>query len=401
MSVAETMPRGLGLALVALAAGHALSNALRTMPAIAADLLAADLGIGVDRLATIVGMFHLSFAASQVPLGVALDRYGVRPVALFTLALATLGAVLAALATGPWSMLAAQLTLGVGCAGGLVMPLTLAGKQLSPARFGLWTGIILMIGNSGMLISSSPLAWLIEVAGWRAGFWSAVLWAALLFPVIALLVREPPVTPDPDRTPLGDARHVVRLLFSARLRDVVVIAFVSLAAMLTIRGLWGGPWLMEVQHLSRIQAGHVMLLLTLALVAGPALIGMVERRTGAPRAMLAIGHVGAGCALLAMVALAAHGPGSDMALLVVFGLLISTQPLAFLLTRLRVTREETGRALAAVNLSFFAGAATLQPLSGLAAAQGGPGAGIGLIGVVLIVTGFGFLWLSRRARGAA
>jgi len=391
--------RGLGAALVALAAGHALSNALRTLPAVAADVLAADLGIGVDRLATIVGMFHLAFAVTQVPLGVALDRYGVRPVALVSLAVASAGAALAATATGPWTMLVAQVTMGIGCAGGLVMPMTLAAKQLPPARFGLWSGLILALGNIGMLISASPLAWLVDTAGWRAGFWVGLAWAALLVPLIALLVREPRLAPDPGRTPLGDARHVLRLLASPHLRDVVAIAFVSFAGVIAVRGLWGGPWLMEVKGLSRIGAGNVLLVLTLALVVGPALAGMLERRTGKPRMLLTCGHVAAGLVLLVLVSLAKAGPVTDVVLLGAFGLLVSTQPLTFSLTRSRVAREETGRALAAVNLSFFAGAAILQPLSGVAAAQGGPGAGIALIGVALTAVGAVFPLLSRRATG--
>jgi len=166
-----------------------------------------------------------------------------------------------------------------------------------------------------------------------------------------------------------------------------------------VRGLWGGPWLMEVKGLSRIGAGNVLLVLTLALVVGPALAGMLERRTGKPRMLLTCGHVAAGLVLLVLVSLAKAGPVTDVVLLGAFGLLVSTQPLTFSLTRSRVAREETGRALAAVNLSFFAGAAILQPLSGVAAAQGGPGAGIALIGVALTAVGAVFPLLSRRATG--
>ncbi len=392
------MTGSLGAALVALAAGHALSNALRTLPGVAADVLAADLGVGIDRLASIVGAFHLAFACTQVPIGVALDRYGVRPVALSMLAVTGFGAAAAALAQGPWSMLAAQITMGIGCAGGLVMPMTLAGRQLPPERFGLWAALILALGNVGMLVSASPLAWLVEVSGWRAGFWAGVAWALLLLPAIALLVREAPPRPDPRRTPMSDARDVLHLLVSHKLRAVVVLAFASFAAIISVRGLWGGPWLMEVKGLSRVAAGNVLLLLTFALIAGPALAGVAERRTGNPRALMGWGHIAAGCALLALVAAAAAPVAADMALLVAFGLLIGGQPLAFSMARARVRTEETGRALSAVNLSFFAGASVMQPLSGVAAGWGGAGAGIVVIGVSLLIAGGAFLMLTRGSR---
>lgn len=392
------MTGSLGAALVALAIGHALSNALRTLPAIAADVLAADLGVGIDTLASIVATFHFAFACAQVPVGVALDRYGVRPVALVSFAVAAIGAGLAAMATGPWSMVLAQVIMGIGCAGGLVMPMTLAGKQLPPERFGLWAALILALGNVGMLVSASPLAWLVEVLGWRAGFETGVVWALVLLPAFALLVREAPPSPDPRRTPMSDARDVLTLLFSHKLRAPVVIALASFAAIISIRGLWGGPWLMEVKGLSRVAAGNVLLLLTFALVAGPALGGVAERRTGNPRALLGWGHIGAGLVLFALVAAAAAPVGVDMALFIAFGLLIGAQPLAFSMARARVRSEETGRALSAVNLAFFAGASVMQPLSGVAAGQGGPGAGIVVIGASLLIAGTTFLMLTRGSR---
>jgi MFS family permease len=60
--------------------------------------------------------------------------------------------------------------LGIATSGMLMCPMTLAAKQLSAARFGLWSGAILSIGNIGMLLSSSPLAFLVDHYGWRSGF---------------------------------------------------------------------------------------------------------------------------------------------------------------------------------------------------------------------------------------
>ena len=51
-------------------------------------------------------------------------------------------------------------------------PMTLAAKNMSPTRFGLWSGVILSIGNIGMLLSSIPLAFVVDHWGWRAGFWT-------------------------------------------------------------------------------------------------------------------------------------------------------------------------------------------------------------------------------------
>ncbi|MDB5369664.1 MAG: transporter, partial [Roseomonas sp.] len=136
--------------LLVLALGHMISNLLRTLPAISADVLARDIGVTAEGLAGLTGAYHFAFAAGQIPLGVALDRFGVRPVSLALLATVTVGAALSAMVGGPVGFLLTQVVLGLGSCGMLLCPMTLAAKTLSPARFGLWSGLIQATGNVGM-----------------------------------------------------------------------------------------------------------------------------------------------------------------------------------------------------------------------------------------------------------
>ena len=100
------------LPILVLCLGHVFSNAVRTIPAIAADVLTRDLGISAETLAQVTGAFPLAFAAVMIPVGIALDRHGVKRVSLVLLTIAGCGAAMAAMATGPWSMLMAQVVVG-------------------------------------------------------------------------------------------------------------------------------------------------------------------------------------------------------------------------------------------------------------------------------------------------
>ena len=160
----------IALSIIALTMGHVFSNAVRTLPAIAADVLQRDLGVTADGLAALTGAFPATFALAMLPVGVALDRWGVKPTALCLLSIAAIGAVLGAYADSAWSMLVAQMILGIGCSGMLMCPITYAAKNMPAQRFGLWGGIVQALGNTGMVISASPLAFLVEYSGWRAGF---------------------------------------------------------------------------------------------------------------------------------------------------------------------------------------------------------------------------------------
>jgi MFS family permease len=375
--------RALIFALVALACGHMLSTLLRTIPAISLDLMAADFRLEPQALASLTSVYHFAFAASQIPVGAAMDRFGVRPVSLALLAGTVFGAVASGFATGPSSFAVGPLMLGIATSGMLMCPMTLAAKQLSAARFGLWSGAILSIGNIGMLLSSSPLAFVIDTYGWRAGFWISALGGIAVALAVFVLVPSQPAEHKDESSPLSQMIEVLRLGLSRPLRGLIALALVSLASSLVLRGLWGGPWLMQIKGLSRVEAGNQLGAFTLAMIAGPLLIGMIDRRLGRRRALVASTHM-VGALLLALMALGAPHylvsmlcgvpvmpPQYDLVLFVLIGLATSAQPLLFGMSRQLVDAQTAGKALAAINLAFFLGAALMQSITGAVAALAG------------------------------
>lgn len=375
--------RALIFALVALACGHMLSTLLRTIPAISLDLMARDFGIQPQALASLTSVYHFAFAASQIPVGAAMDRFGVRPVSLALLAGTVVGAIASGLATGAASFAFGQLLLGIATSGMLMGPMTLAAKQLSAVRFGVWSGAILSIGNIGMLLSASPLAFVVDVYGWRAGFWISALAGLGVALAVFVLVPQQPAGQQDKSSPLAQMIEVLRLGLSRQLRGLIAMAMVALATPLVLRGLWGGPWLMDVKGLSRVEAGNQLGAFTIAMIVGPVLIGMIDRSLGRRRALVAGTYIIA-AALFALMALGAPHlavstlfgtammpPAYDLVLFVLIGLVTSAQPMLFAMARQTVDAQMAGKALAAINLAFFLGTAVMQSSTGAVAAVAG------------------------------
>jgi predicted MFS family arabinose efflux permease len=408
-----TSERALIFALLALAFGHMLSTSLRTIPALSLDLMAADFGTLPQTLASLTSIYHFAFAASQIPVGAAMDRFGVRPVSLSLLSGTILGAALSGFATGPATFLLGQLLLGVATSGMLMCPMTLAAKQVSVARFGLWSGMILSVGNVGMLLSSSPLAWIIEQFGWRASFWLSSLFGIAVATAVYVLVPRQTEQPTVHASPLSEMAEVLRLGLSRPLRGLVALSLVSLAASLVLRGLWGGPWLMDVKGLSRIAAGNELGLFTIALIVGPLLIGVLDRTVGHRREVLAIAHVLSALLLALMAAGAPHYPVSnlfgvtimpplyDLILFALIGLAISAQPLIYGMTRQLVDPRNAGKALSAINLAFFLGAALMQSATGIVAVAYGLPAVLIFMALALLAGSILFLVYTGDVRSAS
>ena len=91
------------------------------------------------RSPSLTSIYHFSFAASQIPVGAAMDRFGVRPVSLSLLIGTVVGAMASGFATGPESFMFGQFLLGVATSGMLMCPMTL-GRQADCRRRALVSG---------------------------------------------------------------------------------------------------------------------------------------------------------------------------------------------------------------------------------------------------------------------
>src|SRR4051812_4763722 len=76
------------------ALGHYLSSLLRTVNAVLAPALVNSLSLTPGDLGLLTSAFFFSFALVQLPVGIALDRYGPRKVQLVLMLLAACGALM-------------------------------------------------------------------------------------------------------------------------------------------------------------------------------------------------------------------------------------------------------------------------------------------------------------------
>lgn len=383
--------------LFLLALGHTISNLIRTMPAVSTDVIADSLSVSAGEVVALTGIYHLAFAAGQIPVGVALDRYSVRTVFLVLIAIIVVGALITSTAPNPPVFLVGQAVLGLGCSGMLLCPLTYAARHQNSANFALWSAFILAVGNSGMLLSASPMAWVIDTWSWRNGFLMPAAMAVVVAAVAGFRLSRDNASTAQASSIRSEFAQVMRIGWSPKLRGVVTLAFVSFAVVIGIRGVWSGPWLMDVRGLSRIEAGNVMLALTIMLIVVPMLVGLIDRRTKRTNRLLVVGHVLAGLALLLLPLGSAAGLSTlyDLGLLVMFGIAISVQPLLFALGRQSVDPAHTGKALAAVNLAFFAGAAIIQVLSAPVVWLTSIGGVVAFLGLLSIASAIAFALQTR------
>lgn len=332
----------------------------------------SSLSLTPTQLGTVTSMFFFGFAFMQLPTGVLLDRVGPRRTMSGMLIIAALGAALFALGRNTFELSAARVLIGIGCSAGLMGALVVIGRWFEPIRFTQLSSLLFTIGGIGVIIATTPLAALSEVVGWRTAFWLMSALTALMAVALFLMIKDEPsegsTTARRDAAPksLWQALLGLRQVLSNRdLLHISAIQFVTYATVLTIAGLWAGPYLNDVYGLSGVARGNALLAINVATLVGVMLYSYIERRLDSRKKTILVG-ASLSCAVLLVLALTPSPPlWLSLCLLVLFALVSGYVMISHAHARAVLPVELIGRGLTLQNLAVFLGVATLQYLSGV------------------------------------
>jgi predicted MFS family arabinose efflux permease len=355
--------RPLWAMLAALVAGLALSQAFRTAAAVVAGPLQAELGLSGEALGLFAGAFHLSFAALQLVMGVALDVYGVRRTLRVASLITVLGAVVSALAPSLAFLVAGQLLIGAGCAPAFLAATVFIANRYPAGEFTRLTGLVLALSGLGMLATGTPLAWVVESGSWRAGFLALAAAAAVAWLATVLLVSDMPRPAQRETLPVA-FREIGAILVQRHTWGIIALGAVTYAAFLALRGLWAVPLLVERHGYTLLESGHVVLAASIAALAGPPIFGRLDPG-GRARRVWIVGFTLGYAALFALLALGAPAP-VDAGIVVLAGLAAGYIVLQHADVRGAYPPRLAGRAFATFNTAVFLGVAAVQWGSGFA-----------------------------------
>lgn len=352
---------------IGFAVAYFLSALLRAVTATLAPEFSADLGLSASALGLLAGAYFFGFAAMQLPLGSAIDRFGPRRVQFSLMLLAVAGCALFAMARDLPALLAARVLTGAGVAACLMAPLTAFRHRFSAAaqlRANSW---MLMTGSLGMLASTLPVQWLLPVVGWRGLFWGLALALVVSMAVMLRLVPRDAAAPAPDAADPARPGGYGAILRHPLFLRLAPLAFVQYGGLIAVQALWAGPWLTQVGGRSPAEAAAGLFTLNAAMLltflAWGALMPRLVARGISALQVLRWGVPLAGLLLAGNIWAGAQAGPLAWALWCMAGTSMSLSQPALAQA---FAAAQAGRALSAYNLLIFAGVFSVQWGIGLA-----------------------------------
>ncbi len=355
------LPRSTAVVVfLAFAFAYFFSALLRAVTATLAPAFSAELGLRAGDLGLLAGAYFFGFAALQLPLGRALDRFGPRRTLLVLLTAAVAGCAAFASARSLPALIAARVLIGAGVGACLMAPLTCYRRFYTPAaqlRANSW---MLMTGSLGMVASTVPVQALLPVWGWRGLFWGVAGLLLCSMALIAWLVpREPPWHPHAAAA-AGVAGYAAIARHPLFVRTAPLGFFVY-GGLVAVQSLWAGPWLTRVCHWSAGQAAQglfgINLAMLLAFLAWGMVLPRLAQRRIDPMQIMAWGLPLSLLLLVGNVVLgAAAGALHWAAWCVACSFVSVSQPAV----GAAFPAAQAGRALSAFNLVIFCGVFCIQ-----------------------------------------
>lgn len=389
------------------AAAYFLSYLFRSVNAVVGPAIAAEFTLDAAALGALTSAYFAAFALAQMPLGIALDRYGARRVQGVLLLAAVAGGMMFALASSGAQLTLGRALIGLGVSGCLMAAFSANAAFWPRQQLPYLNGFLLACGGLGATAATLPAQWLMAAVGWRPIF------AGLAGVTLAVLAAIWVLAPDPRR-PTDGHEHwrtqvagVFTVLRAPVFWRMAPMSVATQSVFLTYQGLWAGPWLRDVAGLSPDGVATLLFITSAVMIAGfasagPIYTAMTSRGLSDDAAIATLAVIFVGIQVPLSLGIAALGP----VLWPAFGFAGTTSAaLTFAWLTQRFPIHLSGRVNTSLNLLVFVAAFVAQAGIGLVidwAGAHGPGApdpgGHRVAFMALLaLEAFGIVWFLRHA----
>lgn len=366
----QTSPsRLVGLVLLPFVTGYFLSYFFRTVNAVLATRLSADLSLTAVELGVMTAAYFLMAALAQLPLGWALDHFGPRRVQVVCLVVAAAGAALFSRALDIQSLFVARALIGLGVASALLAGLKAMAMVCAPARLGLFNGVYMCLGAFGAVAASIPTEHLLQSLHWRDLFIALALACLAAAALIALLVPRLS-TGIPTAAAQRPALGYCDIFQDRYFWRLAPLSATAIGAAWALQGLWSAPWLRDVAHLTPPEIAQHLLIMAISLSLGALSFGVIlqflSRRGISPAWSMMVAAL---AFITAELGLALSWPIPPLVAWCLVSAFAAATVMTYTMSAQHFPKESVGRANSAFNLLHFLTAFSVQSLFGTIVAQ--------------------------------
>ncbi len=341
---------------------------LRVSPSVMIDELMTSFGITASAVGVLSAFYLYAYAPMQLPVGLLMDRYGIKKILSCASIVCGMGALVFSLADGLFIAGLGRLMIGAGSSFAFIGMVYISSHWFPPKKRAFLIGIANSVAMLGASMGSGPLAMVIQVLHWRKTIAALGLFGILLGCVVWVIFRFNKDSALPEKDLQDSEVHIfTHLKQIIRKKHIWFNGLTALFFYMTttaFAGLWGLSFVETAYEVSKEVAGYAMSMVFAGWLVGGPLVGLWSDVVGKRITAIRFGIIGALACLLPVIYVTAIPISAVYILLFAVGLFSSAELLAFSLALEINGMRAKATTAAFTNFMISCGDSVIQPVIG-------------------------------------
>jgi len=336
---------------------------LRVTPGVFVDELRLVFKITAEEFATFGALYLVGYAFLQIPMGIMIDRYGVKKISLYSILLCILGSLLFGLTEHFWIAQLSRLLIGIGSAPALMCALKYIADHFPPGNRGFLMGATLAFGTIGAVYSGKSLRLIGENTDWKDILAISAGIGALVYLFIYLVVKDENKDPFAQLNRKTFKQMLASVANIMQNRTIIVYSILAIGLytpLAAMADLWGTAFLKQKYNITTQSAAETTMLMYIGLTVGSLLLPWIAEKYN--RLNFAIFLSGFG--ILSTFSYLIYGPAINFLslkiLLFALGFFCGAEMMCFTGALYLSNRTNSGEIIGVVNTFNMFGGAVLQ-----------------------------------------
>jgi predicted MFS family arabinose efflux permease len=216
------------------------------------DQLTLEFNLTASDYGLFASYWIVSYALLQIPIGIALDKWGVRKVFTVSAFLCGVGTLITASTENYAWLCFARLLIGAGSAPAFIGTFKISSEWFKPSLLPILVGVISAIGVLGATLAGAPMVILQESIGWRTIFYTLSAIAFALSLIYSLVLREKKLS---STLSLGEIKkQLLHLITEPQIWLLGTIGFLLYTPVSVLADLWGPSFMRAVYGYNAIDS---------------------------------------------------------------------------------------------------------------------------------------------------
>ena len=254
-----------------------VSQFLRSALGIIAINISQEFQLNYEQLGRLGGIFFLSFALMQIPLGIILDKYNPIKLIFSMLIIVYIATLILSFANSFELVFLARTLQGIGCSVFLMGPLVYLAKNSPKNSFSKFSGVIMGVGGLGALFAFGPFYHMNLSFGWQNSFLIFSFFILIVSTMTYFLINTKGSNPIKKKNKSEIDEYI--FIFSSKnflmILPISIFGYASFAFLLT---LWGSKFLILKDTINEIDIANILMLMALFWTLGSFFYGTINQK---------------------------------------------------------------------------------------------------------------------------